>query len=59
MNGNAANLLAGKLTTEQAEAPKYSRISVEPIDPNGGPDLGFRVMARDLRDYSKYTELAR
>jgi len=59
MNGEQANQTATKLTMEQADAPKYSRIEVQCIDPNGDPAKGFRVMGRGMEDHSRFTELAR
>ena len=59
MDLNAATRKVAEQMQAQAEAPKYSRISVEPIAEDGGPSRGYRVVGRDLLDYSKYHELAK
>jgi len=59
MTSEQANLKAGELTQAQAESPQYSRISVEPIAPDGSPGQGFKVVGRDMNDFSKTHELAR
>ena len=61
MDLNRATALATKLTEENADKDpaERGRHHVEPVNADGSPDRGYRVMRRDSDDFAKYTEVAR